>query len=47
MLSIRKLFAAIFITLIVLSCVACSGLDILSDNIKGGADRLVEAFRLR
>lgn len=45
MLSIRKLFAAIFI--IVLSCVACSGLDILSDNIKGGADRLVEAFRSR
>lgn len=44
---IRKLFAAIFITLIVLSCVACSGLDILSDNIKGDADRLVEAVRSR
>ena len=28
------------ITLIALSCVACSGFDTLSDNLKGGVDRL-------
>lgn len=40
MRSIRKIFAAMLITLIALSCVACSGLDTLSDNLKGGVDRL-------
>lgn len=40
MRSIRKLFAVMLITLIALSCVACSGLDTLSDNLKGGVDRL-------
>lgn len=40
MRSIRKLFAAMLIAFIALSCVACSGLDTLSDNLKDGVDRL-------
>ena len=40
MRSVKKLLAAMLITLISLSCVACSGLDTLSDNLKGGVNRL-------
>jgi len=40
MRSIRKLFAVMLMALTALSCVACSGLDTLSDNLKGGVDRL-------
>lgn len=40
MRSIRKIFAVMLIALTALSCVACSGLDTLSDNLKGGVDRL-------
>lgn len=40
MRSIRKCFVAMLIALIAMSCIACSGLDILSDNLKGGVERL-------
>ena len=40
MRSVKKLLAAMLITLISLSCVACSGLDTLSDNLKGGVNWL-------
>lgn len=38
--SIRKIFAVMLIALAVLSCMACSGLDTLSDNLKGGVEQL-------
>lgn len=40
MRSIRRSFVAMLIALSVLSCTACSGLDTLSDNLKGGVAQL-------
>ena len=40
MRSIRRIFVAILIALSVMSCTACSGLDILSDNLKEGVQQL-------
>lgn len=40
MRSIRKIFVVMLIALAVLSCTACSGLDTLSDNLKGGVEQL-------
>lgn len=40
MRSIWKIFVVMLIALTVLSCTACSGLDTLSDNLKGGAEQL-------
>lgn len=40
MQSIKKIFVVILATMTVLFCTACSGLDTLSDNLKGGVKQL-------
>lgn len=40
MRSIRRIFVAMLIALLVMSCTACSGLDTLSDNLKEGVEQL-------
>ena len=37
---IRKILAGMLIAVVLLSCAACSGLDTLSDNLKGGVKQL-------
>lgn len=37
---ISKIFAVILFTFVVLSCTACSGLDTLSESLKGGVQQL-------
>lgn len=40
MRSVRKIFSVILVVFALLPCMACSGLDTLSDNLKGGIKQL-------
>lgn len=40
MQSVKKIFSVLLVVFTLLSCTACSGLETLSDNLKGGVKQL-------